>query len=449
MGNNIANKIKQYIMQSDFLKSVSVLFSGNLIANAISFASIPIISRIYSQEAFGEYAVMTSLATIIITIVSFGMTSAIMAPRDDHEAKEILTIVGGVEVVLIATISLGFIILSQYVKILNVSLGTFYSSVLFFFYSVVLGLFYLLAVLTNKQRLNRVLFWNALINALAMFVLAIPLGLLGMKGDGLMVAAIISYLVADIQMIWHTHPFVFINKNRIIYIIKKYKDFIFYQYPSNLVGSFAQQYPNQFFSNQFGNASLGGYAMCERILGVPMRLIGSPINTVYFRHASIYTKEGRDLSAFTFKLISILLAISFLPILILFICSEPLFTFILGEEWTEVGNIVSILIIPYFLSFCCNCITYCLVVIDKQRVNLVLTIVQFVLVGGALMIGLYLSQGFMYILTLYAWALIIYHVFHLLAIFYYLRKHFFRFCSLILLYIVAIYSIRTLLTEVL
>ena len=442
----IRSKLQQLIMRSDFIKSISVLFSGNLIANAISFVSIPIISRIYTQYSFGEYAVMTSLAAIVVTIASFGMTSAIMAPRDDKESKEILTIVSLLELIVISIICIGIIIVSSKVRILNVSLNEFYSSFLFFIYSNLLGVFYLLSVFTNKRKLNRVLFTNALINALAMFVLAIPLGLLGMKSDGLMIAAIISYGVADLQMIWHTRPFIKVKSDiKIKKILKKYKDFVLYQYPSNLAGTFAQQYPNQFFSQHYGNDSLGGYAMCERILGVPMRLIGSPINTVYFRQASIYIKEGKDLSHFTFKLINILLAVSFVPILILFVYSEPLFTFILGSGWSEVGKIVSILIIPYFISFCCNCITYCLVVINKQHINLILTLIQLVLVGGCLFVGFTYVNSFIHMLNLYAWALIIYHILHMLAIFFYLKRHFLKFCAIISIYLLVIYILKFLL----
>ena len=98
------SKIRQYIMKSDFLKSISVLFSGNLIANAISFASVPIISRIYNQESFGEYAVLTSLATILTGIASLGLNSAIMAPKNDDESKEILTTTCITEVLIISAL---------------------------------------------------------------------------------------------------------------------------------------------------------------------------------------------------------------------------------------------------------------------------------------------------------------------------------------------------------
>lgn len=438
--------IKNYIMQSDFLKSISVLFSGNLIANAISFASIPIISRIYNQEAFGEYTVIISLSSILVSIVSFGLTSAIMAPKEDKESKELITLLTRGEIFIILSICVVAVIFPSIIRYFNISLNSLYVAFLFAAYTIAQGVFSLLSVYTNKLKLNRVLFWNALINAMAMFVFTIPFGLLGMKSDGLLLAAILSYTIADLQMIMNTHPFVGkVEKGKIRQLLIKYKHFILYQYPSNLINTFTAQYPNQFFSNRYGKANLGGYAMCERILGVPMRLLGVPINTVYFRQASIFNKEGKDLSRFTFKIISILLGVSILPIIILYLYSEPLFTFILGSGWTEVGKIVSILIIPYFLSFCCNCITYCLVVLDKQHLNLILDIIKLFLVGAALLPGFSHSVDFLQILMYYSWALVIIHILHLLTIFYCLKKHFLKFVVLISVYMVVLLSLKVLL----
>lgn len=442
--------IKNYIMQSDFLKSISVLFSGNLIANAISFASIPIISRIYNQEAFGEYTVIISLSSILVAIVSFGLTSAIMAPKEDNESKELLTLVTKGEIITVSALCIVVAFFPPIIRFFNISLNALYTCFLFAAYTIAQGVFGLLSVYTNKLKLNRVLFWNALINALAMFVFAIPLGLLGLKSDGLLIAAILSYTVADMQMIMNTRPFVKnVNKSRILELIKKYKNFILFQYPSNLINTFAQQYPNQFFSKKFGKSSLGGYAMCERILGVPMRLLGVPINTVYFRQASIYTKEGRDLSQFTFKLVTVLLGISFIPIIILYLFSEPIFTFILGAGWSEVGQIVSILIIPYFLSFCCNCISYCMVVIDKQHINLTLDVIKLFIIGSALLIGFKYSDSFLQMLNYYAWALTLFHLLHLMTVFFCLKKHFVRFVIVVLIYLAAIFMIKFLIMGIL
>ena len=445
----VVKKIKERVMGSDFLKSVSVLFSGNVISNVISFISIPILSRVYSQTDFGDYAIVTSIASIITVCTTFGLTSAIMAPKEDSEAKKILTTTYAVQSLIIFFFVVVVIILYllKGFQLYEFSGRYLLSFILLFLYLLVYTLFSLLSVLTNKQKQNRVLFTNALIISLSSLVLTVPLGLLGLGGIGFIIGATCSYLIADIQMIMHTHPFVSINLRRSCKdIIRDYRDFIFYQFPSNIIGSFALQLPNQMFSRLFGNARLGGYAMSDRLMGVPMRLIGSPISTVYFRQASIYVKEERDLALFTYRLISKILWISLVPVVLVLLFAKPVLVFFLGEGLTETGDIVTLLIGPYIFSFCSSCISYCLVVLNRQKVNLYITLIQFVLIAGFTFLGYYLTRDFFRTLQFYSVALILYHVIHLSVDFYYLGGGYLKkFLSIVGIYLIIVMSVSLLL----
>lgn len=445
---NLFIKIRERILQSDFLKSVSVLFSGNVIANAISFLSVPILSRIYSQADFGDYAIVTSVASILIISTAFGLTSAIMAPKDDDESRKIITTAYTTQSIIIslfAVLLVSLYLLFDY-KLYSFSGNYLLSVVFLYIYSLIYALFSFLTVFTNKQKKNRVLFWNALINSVALLVLTIPLGLLGFGGIGYILAASCSYLVADIQMIFHTHPFIKIKLySGVKELYVKYKDFILFQYPSNILGTFTVQLPNQMFSRFFGNASLGGYAMCERLLGVPMRLIGTPISTVYFRQASSFVKENKDLSDFTYRLISRVLWVSLLPVILVLLFAKPILTFVLGEEWSSVGDITTILIVPYVLSFCSSCVTYCLVVLDKQKINLYITAVQLLLIASFTLLGYFLFHDYIRTLQFYAIAMILFHTFNLSVIFYHLHGHFIKFLRCMLVYLLITVSLSFLL----
>lgn len=431
-------------MASEFLKSISVLFSGNVIANAISFISLPILSRVYTQADFGDYQIVTSTAALIVVCTTFGLTSAIMAPRDDTESKKILTTAYFIQSSFISAFLL--ILLVLYLKrgyqLYEFSGNYFLSILLLFFYLLAYSLFSLLLVLTNRLKLNRVLFSNSLISSLSLLLLTVPFGLLGLRGVGFIIGATCSYLIADMQMIIHTHPFVYIKlRASSKEIFSKYRDFVIYQFPANILGTFTNQLPNQLFSRLFGNARLGGYAMCDRLLGVPMGLIGSPIGTVYFRQASIYVKEQKDLSLFTYRLITRILWISIVPVLLAILFAKPICVFFLGSEWSEVGDIISLLIVPYVFIFCTSCVSYCLVVLNKQKINLLITIVQLSLIAAFTLVGYFIFHDFMRTLQFYSIAVVLFRVFHLSVIFYNLEGYFLKFltmCGLYLLIVVPI-----------
>ncbi|MBV4191512.1 oligosaccharide flippase family protein [Bacteroides fragilis] len=432
-------RIKRKIDSSPFLKSVVVLFSGNVFANLISFLSIPILSRIYSDIAFGDYAIVISTAAIVNGISTLGLTSAIMIPVEENKAKSVFT-TAWISHILVSTFCfvLALILLPVY-SIYSITGSYSCSLLLMYLYVLLVGTFSLLSVYANRLRKNRILFWNAMINSLALLCLAIPFGLWGWGGTGFLMASTGGYLVANIQMLYHMNPFKKIAYRDCISVYKGFKDFVIYQFPSNLISTFTIQLPNQLFSAYFGNASLGGYAMCERILGVPMRLIGAPITTIYFRHSSECIRECKDISGFTYILITRILILAFLPVLILFSCSEVLFTFILGDSWLLVGKIVSILIFPYVLLFCSNCVSYCLVVIGKQKINLYLSLLYLMLIVASVVSGFYIFSDFVSVVICFAVALIVFNLLNLLVIFYYLRKDFGRFVKFIGIYLLSIY----------
>lgn len=438
---NIIQIVKSKILESEFIKSVAVLFSGNIIANIISFASIPIISRLYSDEALGNYAILVSTASIISAISSLGLNSAIMLPIDDNKSRKIFTVAFIIQLTISSIIFFILVFFSPLYEIYTIDLNYLVSLFLVYIYTVVSGIFSLLSIYVNKLKKNRVLFWNVIINSSILLIITIPLGFLGFGSLGFMIAAILSFTIASLQMLYKVNPFTKINSfNELFKIISQYKKFIFYQFPSNLIGIFTLQIPNQIFSHRFGNALLGNYAMCERALGTPIRLVGGPINTIYFRHsAQIFNNNNHlQLSKFTYSLITKILIASLIPVLIIFNYSEVLFTFILGNSWSSVGEVAKILIVPYILMFCTTSISYCLVVIQKQDINFYLSLFQTLIITGSIYIGINLYGDFIGTLRIFAIGNSIFQLVTLIITFYYLKYHFKKFLYLSILYSIVV-----------
>lgn len=431
----IVSKLLQKIKKSDFLRSVAFLSTGNILANLLSFLSIPIVSRIYTEQAFGDYAVMVSVASIINGAASLGLTSAIMMPDTERKTREVFMVALIMQISVCTLCFLLALILSPIYEIYELSGFYVISLFLIYIYLLCSGLFSLLAVYVNKLRKNRILFWNALINAMATFCFTIPLGLLGFDGFGFLFAAIAGFTVSNLQMLRHVRPFVKLKGISSFFVIcKEYKDFVLYQFPSNLISTFAIQLPNQLFSSYFGNTALGGYAMCERILGVPMRLIGAPITTIYFRQLAQGVKEGKDLGHFTYVLITRILMLAFIPCIVLLFFSEDIFIFILGNSWTSVGAIVSVLVVPYIFTFCTNCVSYCLVVLKKQRVNLYLSIIHLSIIIASIAFGIIYWGDFMATMKCFAVASSCFQLSSLLLIFYFFRGFFYKFLRFVFVY---------------
>jgi len=84
--------------KSEFSRNVLTLMTGTTIAQAIPIAISPIVTRIYTPEDFGIFALFIAIITIFGSIANGRYELAIMLPKKDEDAINIF--------------ALGFIIIS-------------------------------------------------------------------------------------------------------------------------------------------------------------------------------------------------------------------------------------------------------------------------------------------------------------------------------------------------
>ena len=83
--NIITNRIKSFF-SSDFNKNVFALAFGTSIAQFITYASYPIVSRLYTPQEFGVFGLFTSIAGMITLISTGRYELAIILPSSEKKA---------------------------------------------------------------------------------------------------------------------------------------------------------------------------------------------------------------------------------------------------------------------------------------------------------------------------------------------------------------------------
>lgn len=431
---------------SGFWKSIVTLSAGQIIALSINIFTIPIISRIYSKEAFGDFAIVTSTATIIIGFIGLGLGSAIMMPKSDEESEEILVSSLLIQIFLLIAVTIVMFILMPYYKIVSSELPYIVAIMVMFIYIILTVISSLMSVYINRLKMDKVLFINPLIGALLALCLKIPLGLMGFDSVGLYIATITSLILVNIHMIRNANPFKKkINLSGVFCVLKKYKDFVIYQYPANLMGIFTSQMPNQLLGRNFGSSALGDYSMNNSVFAVPSGLLASPIQTIYFRTVSQRYRDGEDIADFTYSLITKLMIVSSVPIIAIMAFGEEIFAFVLGAQWASAGILASLLALQYLFSFLYNCITYCRVAINKQRVNLFTSVFQFVFIIASLIFGVIFFNTLLGTIACFAVANLIYQIINISITFFCLKKHAIKFLLFSILFCLASITIAFML----
>ena len=87
-------KLKEiFNFKSDFSKNVLTLISGVALAQAIPILLSPLLSRIYTMEDFGEYAIYNSFISVLIILSTARFEYAIALPKDNANSFKIIKLI--------------------------------------------------------------------------------------------------------------------------------------------------------------------------------------------------------------------------------------------------------------------------------------------------------------------------------------------------------------------
>ena len=95
--------LQRFKLKSEFSKNVLTLMTGTTIAQTIPVAISPILTRIYTPEDFGIFAIYLAITAILGNIVSGRYELAIMIPKKDEDAINLICNFGGLRTILLST----------------------------------------------------------------------------------------------------------------------------------------------------------------------------------------------------------------------------------------------------------------------------------------------------------------------------------------------------------
>lgn len=366
------------IRKSSFLKSVLTLSSGVVIAQGINFLGMPVVGRVYTPAAMGDYTIITTNANVISSVACLGMMTAFMLPEKDEEARGLSRLVTYSTILITTLAVLGLWLCSDLYRIFSTE-ETPYTTALIVLWLYIIS--YMVSNIcyayVNRRKLYRVMFWNPVFTTVINVGCGIIFGLLGWGFVGYTAAHILSFGVNILHLMHHANPYEQIGDPayRCISLLKSYRRFPIYQMPANLIANVGTQIPVQSIEGLYSSAALGMYSMALKILSLPTSLLATPINRVYFQEASRRYSRGEDIGEFSFKVLETNIKIAILPISVLIIFGQWIFAIFLGEQWREAGRFASILGIYELMKFCTSCLSGDFVIIKKNSWNLISSII--------------------------------------------------------------------------
>ncbi len=379
--------LRGMLPKSQFARGVGVLAGGTAGAQLLTVLAAPLLTRLYSPEDFGLLAVYASLLALVSVVASLRYELAIPLPEDDGEAANIaalsLLLIAGTTVVwVLATIffgkqlaqALGVPALAAYLWLLPVGvlLGGLYT--VFNYWSIRTKRFSTIAGTKLRQSL---------------VTTAIQLAAFKLGGVAMLLGQVAGQSVGTLglaQPALRLPAFREISWQGMRRAASRYRRFPIFSTWEGLSNTAGLQLPPLMFAALFSPVAAGLYTLANRVLRLPMALIGQAIGQVFFANAAEAHRTGR-LGPLVAGLHAKLAHIGIPPVLLLMLLGPELFAFVFGADWQQAGEFARWMAPWLYLVFVSSPLSTLFAVVEKQKQGLVFQLILLLSRVVAILIG--------------------------------------------------------------
>ncbi|MCF8012717.1 MAG: oligosaccharide flippase family protein [Clostridiales bacterium] len=389
--NPLKNRIKKILPSNRFARSVSILAGGTAAGQGIVILSSPLLTRLYSPEDFGLLAVYSSLLGIVGVVASLRYQLAIPLPESDEKAAHVVVL--SLLVVLAVTLLTAIAVLfwgqsiaalantpklAGYMWLLPVGLLAMGTYQVFNYWAIRTKSFSAIARTKLTQSAGMVAV------QLAGYALG-PLALLVGRVFG-QAAGTTTLGMLAVRNKWGAFRLVTIRG--VMQAAVRYKRFPIYSTWGGMLNTAGAQLPPLLFAAFFSSSVAGIYLLTQRVLAMPMTLIGKSIADVFFSQAAQARREltlDSLVGNIHYKLSQIVMP----PALFLIIAGPQVFDFVFGENWVAAGHFAQWLAIYIYFQFVTSPLSQIVSVLEKQVQGSVFQFILFCAQISGLMAGVW------------------------------------------------------------
>jgi len=365
------NKLKP---KSEFARNVLTLMTGTTIAQAIPIAISPILTRIYTPEDFGMFALYMSVASILSVVATGRYELAIMLPKKDEDAINIvaLSIMISFFVSFITLLIVFFFNASLTSLLGNPEISTW----LYFIPLTVLltGIYQSFNYWSNRKKEYKRLATSRIIQSGTTASSNLGMGFGGFGGAGLIGSSILgqgvaSFVLGKMILSEDKNRFGDIKRLKIFALMRRYIKFPKFDIPSALIYTVYSNMAVVFFSKFFESSVSGFYFFANRLLKTPFSFFISAFSDVFYQKLS-KTKDfaiiSKEINYFSLKIFKITFIPFFLIVYSSYFYVKPIF----GEQWQELYIYIDIFALPIYIGLLLAPYGHVLKIINRQEISM-------------------------------------------------------------------------------
>jgi teichuronic acid exporter len=386
----IFNKVKK----NKFYLDIGTLASGSIFGQLIILIATPVITRIYSPNDFGVYAIYVAFSTILAVFTSGRFEFALAIPKSKTESENILKLI----------FALGLFVSTIYLIIVLAFLTFSNSETHYYNYFIENFLFLIplsalivsvntgLVYMVQRKKMYKTASLNIVLQNITIVIINLIIGIFVSIKWGL-VSGLIAGQLCSISFLFFKLNYdisIFkINYSSILLTAKKYINFPKFKLISDLAGISSQQLTPIAFSFLFNNFIVGNFSLANRFLRLPAIVLTSSIENVFRNDAIEEIRNNENCKLIYVYTLKRLFWIGFPVFTTIAIISPLAFQFFFGNDWIvagEMGQIISLMMLFDFISLPFTSLFY---IYDKQKLMMYLQIINSLIGIGMLFSGKY------------------------------------------------------------
>ena len=382
-----------------FSQDVLTLTSVPIISQILGILLTPLVTRMYAPEAFGLVNIFGSAIMILSVFSTMGYHSAIILPKNDSTATNILMVCF---FSMLCVVAISFLIIMIGKDIIATTLNS--PSLVNYLWLTPIFVFFHGMYMTLRYWKTRLRYFNNLaasriseIGARKTYQLSA--GYLGFTAPGsLIYADLFSSIVKNLILMKDMRLKTIILKKitylKVIAVAIRYKKFPQFSVWSELFSRIPSLIISFFIIKYFGQETLGYYGLSLMVLSMPSVLISGSISEAFSPRVAMAKHENKHTELLE-KLYVRLVAIMIFPFIILGIFGDRLFPIVFGSEWVQSGAIAQILVIRIFFEIIFSPSLSLADIMNKQELNLIRSISSSLISIFALLLGVYYNNFYL------------------------------------------------------
>lgn len=352
-----------------------MLASATAIGQVIVVLASPILTRLYSPEEFGIFAVFVALLGLISVASSFRFELAIPIANHHTSAFHLLSLAMFINLAFSALALIAMMILrgtiAAWTKTPDLAGYLWLLPASVFLFGTVRVLNYWAIRHLNYSRVA----YTKLSQGVANVSIQIAAGIAQFGVLGLIIGQIFGQVAGVVSLtrfaIKTFPPTAHFSVHRMRLVAARQRNFARFDTPATIIDTAGEQLPALLFAVFFNPAIAGFYLLAQRTLLMPSSLIGQAFGQVLYGQCR-QAIEDRRLGEIVRKTIYMLVGLVLVPTVVVIVWGEDMFKFVFGVTWRQSGQFATWMIVGIAAQFAYSPVSSVLQATKGQHVNLMI-----------------------------------------------------------------------------